>query len=152
MPINHIELTIKNRILEVIKYKQLNIKELAAKYELKHNTLSAQVGTESAKVGCSMIYLIAQEHSDVSLEWVMTGRGEMIKPPVQINQPNEIASLSFRLNSTMPMQPVKQPIQTCDVQVEKLETQIDDLRYTIELQRFKIQKLTEENQQLKQVR
>lgn len=152
MPINHIELTIKNRIIEVIQHKKLNIKELASKHQLKHNTLSAQVASESAKVGCSMIYLIAQEHSDVSLEWVMTGRGEMIKPPVQINQPNEIASLSFRLNSTSPMQPVTQPIQTNDDKVEELQTLVDDYRYMVELQRFKIQKLTEENEQLKKAK
>ena len=144
MPINHIELTIKNRIIEVIKHKQLNIKELANKHQLKHNTLSAQVASESAKVGCSMIYLIAQEHSDVSLEWVMTGRGEMIKPPVQINQPNEIASLSFRLNSAAPSQPVSQPMQTCDDRVEELQTLVDDYRYMVELQRFKIRKLEEQ--------
>jgi hypothetical protein len=144
MPINHIELTIKNRILEVIKHKQLNIKELANKHQLKHNTLSAQVASESAKVGCSMIYLIAQEHSDVSLEWVMTGRGEMIKPPVQINQPNEIASLSFRLNSAAPSQPVAQPMQTCDDRVEELQTLVEDYRYMVELQRFKIRKLEEQ--------
>lgn len=144
MPINHIELTIKNRILEVIQHKKLNIKELANKHQLKHNTLSAQVASESAKVGCSMIYLIAQEHSDVSLEWVMTGRGEMIKPPVQINQPNEIASLSFRLNSTAPSQPVSQPMQTCDDRVEELQTLVEDYRYMVELQRFKIHKLEEQ--------
>lgn len=144
MPINHIELTIKNRILEVIHHKKLNIKELANKHQLNHNTLSAQVASESAKVGCSMIYLIAQEHSDVSLEWVMTGRGEMIKPPVQINQPNEIASLSFRLNSAAPSQPVSQPMQTCDDRVEELQTLVEDYRYMVELQRFKISKLEEQ--------
>lgn len=143
MPINHIELTIKNRILEVIKHKQLNIKELANKHQLKHNTLSAQVASESAKVGCSMIYLIAQEHSDVSLEWVMTGRGEMIKPPVQINQPNEIASLSFRLNSAAPSTPIK-PVQANNDKVEELQTLVDDYRYMVELQRFKIKKLEEQ--------
>jgi predicted ArsR family transcriptional regulator len=143
MPINHIELTIKNRILEVIKHKQLNIKELANKHQLKHNTLSAQVASESAKVGCSMIYLIAQEHSDVSLEWVMTGRGEMIKPPVQINQPNEIASLSFRLNSAAPSTPIK-PVQANNDKVEELQTLVDDYRYMVELQRFKIRKLEEQ--------
>jgi predicted ArsR family transcriptional regulator len=143
MPINHIELTIKNRILEVIKHKQLNIKELANKHQLKHNTLSAQVASESAKVGCSMIYLIAQEHSDVSLEWVMTGRGEMIKPPVQINQPNEIASLSFRLNSAAQSTPIK-PVQANNDRVEELQTLVDDYRYMVELQRFKIKKLEEQ--------
>ena len=143
MPINHIELTIKNRILEVIKHKQLNIKELANKHQLKHNTLSAQVASESAKVGCSMIYLIAQEHSDVSLEWVMTGRGEMIKPPVQINQPNEIASLSFRLNSAAPSVPIK-PAQANNDRIEELQTLVDDYKYMVELQRFKIRKLEEQ--------
>lgn len=143
MPINHIELTIKNRILEVIQHKKLNIKELANKHQLKHNTLSAQVASESAKVGCSMIYLIAQEHSDVSLEWVMTGRGEMIKPPVQINQPNEIASLSFRLNSAAPSAPIK-PVQTNDDRIEELQTLVDDYKYMVELQRFKIKKLEEQ--------
>lgn len=143
MPINHIELTIKNRILEVIKHKQLNIKELANKHQLKHNTLSAQVASESAKVGCSMIYLIAQEHSDVSLEWVMTGRGEMIKPPVQINQPNEIASLSFRLNSAAPSTPIK-PVQANNDRIEELQTLVDDYKYMVELQRFKIRKLEEQ--------
>ena len=75
---------------------------------------------------------------------VKTGRGEMIKPPVQINQPNEIASLSFRLNSAAPSQPVAQPMQTCDDRVEELQTLVDDYRYMVELQRFKIRKLEEQ--------
>ena len=94
-------------------------------------------------MSCSFIYLIANEHHDVSLEWLMTGRGEMIKPAVQINQPNEIASLSFRLNSAEPMQPIQQPIAD-NKELNLLKKQVDDYQYMIELQRFKIKKLEEQ--------
>ena len=40
MPISHIELTIKDRILQVIKHKNLDLRKLAEKYELKHRTLA----------------------------------------------------------------------------------------------------------------
>ena len=143
MPISHIELTIKDRVLQVVKEKKLNIKGLSEKYDLKHRTLADQIYTQDAKLSCSFIYLIANEHHDVSLEWLMTGRGEMIKPAVQINQPNEIASLSFRLNSAEPMQPIQQPIAD-NKELNLLKKQVDDYQYMIELQRFKIKKLEEQ--------
>lgn len=151
MPISHIELTIKDRILQVIKHKNLDLRKLAEKYELKHRTLAEQVTTENAKIGCSVIYLIANEHHDVSLEWVMTGRGQMIKPPLQINQPSKIQSLSYSLNSAAPCTSVvTQEIQ--DSEMEKLQEQNDHLKYLVELQRYKINKLTEENELLKQAK
>jgi hypothetical protein len=151
MPISHIELTIKDRILQVIKHKNLDLRKLAEKYELKHRTLAEQVTTENAKIGCSVIYLIANEHHDVSLEWVMTGRGQMIKPPLQINQPSKIESLSFRLNSATPTTSmVPQEVQGSEI--EKLQALNDDYKYMIELQRYKIKKLTEENELLKQAK
>ena len=143
MPISHIELTIKDRVLQVVKEKKLNIKGLSEKYDLKHRTLADQIYTQDAKLSCSFIYLIANEHNDVSLEWLMTGRGEMIKPAVQINQPNEIASLSFRLSSAEPMQPIQQPIAD-NKELNLLKKQVDDYQYMIELQRFKIKKLEEQ--------
>lgn len=143
MPISHIELTIKDRVLQVVKEKKLNIKGLSEKYDLKHRTLTDQIYTQDAKLSCSFIYLIANEHHDVSLEWLMTGRGEMIKPAVQINQPNEIQSLSFRLNSAAPTQPVQQPIVS-NPEVEQLKSQVEDYKYMVELQRFKIKKLEEQ--------
>ena len=151
MPINHIELTIKDRILQVIKAKNLYIKKLADKYELKHRALTEQVTAENAKIGCSIIYLIANEHHDVSLEWVMTGRGQMIKPPLQINQPSKIESLSFRLNSATPTTSMV-PQEVQDSEIEKLQALNDDYKYMIELQRYKIKKLTEENEQLKKAK
>lgn len=151
MPINHIELTIKDRILQVIKAKNLDLRKLAEKYELKHRTLTEQVTAENAKIGCSVIYLIANEHHDVSLEWVMTGRGQMIKPPLQINQPSKIESLSFRLNSATPTTSMV-PQEVQDSEIEKLQALNNDYKYMIELQRYKIKKLTEENELLKQAK
>lgn len=49
MPISHIELTIKDRILQVIKHKNLDLRKLADKYELKHRTLAEQVTTEKCQ-------------------------------------------------------------------------------------------------------
>lgn len=154
MPINHIELTIKDRILQVIKAKNLDIKKLADKYELKHRALTEQVTAENAKIGCSVIYLIANEHHDVSLEWVMTGRGQMIKPPLQINQPSKIQSLSYSLNSaTQCTSVVTREVQEIqDKELDKLQEQNDHFKYLIELQRHKIQKLTEENELLKKAK
>ena len=153
MPISHIELTIKDRILQVIKHKNLDLRKLAEKYELKHRTLAEQVTTENAKIGCSVIYLIANEHHDVSLEWVMTGRGQMIKPPLQINQPSKIQSLSYSLNSATPCSIAPQEVQEIqDKELEKLQEQNDHFKYLIELQRYKIQKLTEENEILKKAK
>ena len=144
MPISHIELIIKDRVLQVVREKKLNIKGLSEKYDLKHRTLTDQIYTQDAKLSCSFIYLIANEHHDVSLEWLLTGRGEMIKPAVQINQPNEIQSLSFRLNSAAPpAQPVQQPIVS-NHEVEQLKSQVEDYKYMVELQRFKIKKLEEQ--------
>ena len=153
MPISHIELTIKDRILQIIKHKNIDLRRLAEKYELKHRTLAEQVTTENAKIGCSVIYLIAQEHSDISLEWVMIGRGDMIKPPIQINNHHEVQSLSFRLNSAAPST-IAHPCEAehHDKEISKLQAINDNLKYIVELQRYKIQKLTEENEQLKKAK
>lgn len=151
MPISHIELTIKDRILQVIKHKNIDLRRLAEKYELKHRTLAEQVTTENAKIGCSVIYLIAQEHNDISLEWVMTGRGDMIKPPIQINNHHEVQSLSFRLNSAAPCSMPSHNNSHSD-ELDKLQSLNEDLKYIVELQRYKITKLTEENEQLKKAK
>lgn len=153
MPINHIELTIKDRVLQVIKAKNLDIKKLADKYELKHRTLTEQVTAENAKIGCSIIYFIANEHHDISLEWIMTGRGDMIKPPIQINNHHEVQSLSFRLNSAAPST-IEHPCEADhhNKEINKLQNLIERHEYIIELQRYKIEKLTEENELLKQAK
>jgi hypothetical protein len=79
MPLAFIESGIKHRIQQVLAYKDITVKELVGKRELNHRSLSEQLTEPSTKLGYCLIYLLADKYDDLSLRWLMTGNGDMVK-------------------------------------------------------------------------
>jgi hypothetical protein len=79
MPLAFIESGIKHRIKQFIAFKDTSVKELVGKRELNHRTLSEQLTEPTTKLGYCLIYLLADKYEDLSLRWLLTGEGEMIK-------------------------------------------------------------------------
>jgi hypothetical protein len=79
MPLAFIESGIKHRIKQVLAYKDTNVKELVGKRELNYRSLSEQLNDPTTKLGYCLIYLLADKYDDLSLRWLMTGQGEMVK-------------------------------------------------------------------------
>lgn len=79
MPLGFIESGIKHRIKQVLAYKDITVKELVGKRELNHRALSEQLTEATTKLGYCLIYLLADKYEDLSLRWLLTGEGEMLK-------------------------------------------------------------------------
>lgn len=79
MPLAFIESGIKHRIKQVLAYKDTNVKELVGKRELNYRALSEQLTEPNTKLGYCLIYLLADKYADLSLTWLLTGNGEMLK-------------------------------------------------------------------------
>lgn len=79
MPLAFIESGIKHRIQQVLRHKEITVKELVGKRELNHRALSEQLTETNTKLGYCLIYLLADKYDDLSLRWLLTGEGEMVK-------------------------------------------------------------------------
>lgn len=79
MPLRFIESGIKFRIQQVLKHKNTTVKELVGKHEINHRSLSEQLTEPTIKLGYCLIYLLADRYDDLSLRWLLTGQGEMVK-------------------------------------------------------------------------
>ena len=79
MPLAFIESGIKLRIQQVLRHKNVSVKELVGKRELNHRVLSDQLSEPTSKLGYCLIYLLADKYDDLSLRWLLTGEGEMVQ-------------------------------------------------------------------------
>lgn len=79
MPLVFTETQIKHRIKQVLAYKDTSVKELVGKREINYRALSEQLTEPTTKLGYCLIFLLAEKYEDLSLTWLLTGKGEMIK-------------------------------------------------------------------------
>lgn len=71
---------VKQRIRLLIKEKAISLNSLSEKINIPQNTLSRQINGKTA-VSTEAIVSIIGLWSDVSAEWLLRGKGEMIKQP-----------------------------------------------------------------------
>lgn len=79
MPLAFVEAGIKIRINQVLKHKNITVKELCGERPINHRSLSEQLTETTTKLGYCLIYLLADKYDDLSLRWLLTGQGEMVK-------------------------------------------------------------------------
>ena len=79
MPLNFIETGIKFRIQQILDHKCVSVKDLCAKHGINHRSLVEQLSQPTAKLGYCLIFLIAEQFPDVSTDWLLTGKGQMLK-------------------------------------------------------------------------
>lgn len=93
--LNFIGSTIKLRITQVLEHKECSVKDLCAKHEINHRVLSEQLENSSVKLGFCLIYLICERFPDISTDWLLTGKGDMLK---DVNATTSIPALEKRIS------------------------------------------------------
>lgn len=95
MPLTFIESAIKMRIAQVLRHKETTVKELCGKRDLNYRALAEQLTTPNVKLGYCLIYLICDKYPDVSTDWILTGKGEMLK---DLTATTSVPALELRIS------------------------------------------------------
>lgn len=95
MPLSFIESGIKLRISHVLRHKETNVKELCGKRDINYTALSNQLNCPTIKLGFCLIYLICDKYPDVSTDWILTGKGEMLK---DLTATTSVPALEMRIS------------------------------------------------------
>jgi hypothetical protein len=72
-----VEKQLKERVLQVLKYKNMNVNSASKVLGIPQRTLNRQVN-EDGKVGMELLYSIMDNFVDISPLWLVMGDGEMI--------------------------------------------------------------------------
>lgn len=72
------ELSVKQRIREVLSYKESNPTKLSKSFLVNQKTLNNQINSD-VQLSASTILLILKAFPDISAEWLLRGEGEMMK-------------------------------------------------------------------------
>lgn len=70
--------SVKHRIKEFLNYKNATVNSIHKEIRIPQKTLNNQINGESS-VGLDTVVAISGYYDDVSLEWLLTGKGEMLK-------------------------------------------------------------------------
>ena len=95
MPLSFVESGIKMRISQVLRHKDTTIKELCGKRDINYTALSNQLNCPTTKLGFCLIYLICDKYPDVSTDWILTGKGEMLK---DLTATTSVPALEMRIS------------------------------------------------------
>ena len=68
--------SIKERILSVFKFKNMNVNRASRLLGIPQRTLNRQVN-EDGKVGMELVYSLLNVFTDISPSWLLLGQGEM---------------------------------------------------------------------------
>ena len=78
--------SIKNRVAEVLKYKNLNVNKASGVLKFPQRTLNRQVN-EDGKVTMDLVYAILDSFPEVSPLWLLTGEGSLLREE-EVAQPD----------------------------------------------------------------
>lgn len=95
MPLSFVESGIKMRITQVLRHKETTVKELCGNREINYTALSNQLNCPTTKLGFCLIYLICDKYPDVSTDWILTGKGEMLK---DLTATTSVPALEMRIS------------------------------------------------------
>lgn len=95
MPLTFVESSIKMRISQVLRHKETTVKDLVGKRDLNYRALAEQLTNTTTKLGYCLIYLICDKYPDVSTDWILTGKGEMLK---DLTATTSVPALELRIS------------------------------------------------------
>lgn len=86
-------MTINERFTEILKSKNISVKEAAVLFS-KSEVYIRKLMRAGESFGIEPVLLILNSMGDISAEWLLTGRGEMLKTstPATKEQPSEDAN------------------------------------------------------------
>jgi hypothetical protein len=90
------EMSVKERLREFVDYKNIGRNRFEELVEISIGYLS----TKSPSVGSGIIEKIARIYNDLNLEWLITGKGDMIKGTVKFDPKLVFAPLVSRYAQT----------------------------------------------------
>ncbi|MBO7302537.1 MAG: S24 family peptidase [Bacteroidaceae bacterium] len=74
--------SIKERVVEIFKYKNLNVNKASAVLGIPQRTLNRQVN-EAGKITMDLVYAILDSFPEVSPLWILTGEGSLLRDEEQ---------------------------------------------------------------------
>lgn len=92
--LDFIGLSVKMRIKQVLAHKNCSVKHLCSHHDIDYHVLQNQLDNQSVKLGFCLIYLICEQFPDISTDWLLTGKGDMLK---DINATTSIPALEAHI-------------------------------------------------------
>lgn len=77
-------MALPERLQKVLEYSQLSVRGLAAKCGLKQQTLDKHI-KGIAETSATTLMAIATAYPEISMDWLMSGNGNMLKTPSTID-------------------------------------------------------------------
>ena len=116
------ESTVKQRLIEFLKYKKLS----QAKFEKRINAGNGFVNNIQRSIGAEKLQSIITEFPDINTEWLLYGRGNMIKTEVEqeVGAVNDDVAVSREA-----WEMIKLQIQTINNQQQTIQSQQQTIDY-----------------------
>ncbi|NDV59037.1 XRE family transcriptional regulator [Bacteroides sp. 519] len=73
------ETSVIERVSEIIKYKGLTTRSFALKINFNYSTLNNYIVGRRTAIDLNLISKISETFDDISVEWLLTGKGHMLK-------------------------------------------------------------------------
>ena len=74
-------MSINQRIREIIEHLKISKYELAKTLEITHVTVGKWVDNQNASIRSDSLEKLISVYPEISAQWLLTGKGEMIKKP-----------------------------------------------------------------------
>src|SRR5690606_40891162 len=81
-------MSVKNRLKEYIKYKNMAISD----FEKSINASNGYINSINKSIGLDKLSLLVEKYSNLNLEWLLIGKGEMIKSERSEEHTSELQS------------------------------------------------------------
>lgn len=96
------DMTLPERLQEILRYSQLSVRGLAIKCGLKQQTLDKHI-KGIAEPSANTLTGIANAYPEISTEWLIKGEGEMLKvtPTVDIDRIGALVDTIATLQKTI---------------------------------------------------
>lgn len=124
---------VKNRLRTALDAYNENPTSLAKRFGVNQKTLNNQINGDTS-MSLSTILLIAEALPEISLEWLLRGRGDMSLTSASVVNSHNVNSKVNSDNNTLPESFVRDMLAEKDKQIQTLlEILKNDIRITFHL-------------------
>lgn len=118
------ESTINQRVKHICSYKSKSLRNFASMVGINNNTLIQQLNGDRA-ISLSTISAILLTFDDISAEWLLRGKGEMIKKESEASTYNE-SVLQAKIEELTEENAILRELHVKDsIEIAKLEKQLN---------------------------
>jgi hypothetical protein len=121
-------MSVKDRLKKFVKYSNLTVKA----FETSINVSNGYVNNMSKSIGIDKLELVLEKYSNLNLEWLITGKGEMLNPNSLTGAPEPIENhikagptLDIDLKDELIMMQ-KKDINRLEKEINRLEKELAD--------------------------